>query len=247
MTSSVHLWNRRRLTSRMKEAKPTFAEILRILAQSGNQVSKSLTCRTIFRPYTSGWKSLDYVSGWFLKAAEYGLHTNTVAAFVSTNSICQGHQVPILWPHIFNSGHEICFAHTSFKWANLASHNAGVTVAIVGIAREYRRVRRIFSIGDDGSYVEAQCAVHQRIFSVRCKLMIEPLRTPLNSGSQMLFGNMPRDGGNLLLSTDEKESVLRQYPEIDRFVRPFLGSEELIQGKLRWCIWLDDVRRAVRQ
>lgn len=205
--------------------------------QSNEQKSE---LQDIFRPYTSGWKSLDYVSGWFLKAAEYGLHTNTVAAFVSTNSICQGLQVPILWPHIFNSGHEICFAHTSFRWANLASHNAGVTVAIVGIAREYRGIRRIFSIGEDGGYVERSVPYINAYLVSGANCMIEPLRTPLHSGSQMLFGNMPRDGGNLLLSTDERESILRQYPEIEKFIRPFLGSEEMIQGKLRWCIWLDD-------
>ena len=68
-----------------------------------------------------------------MKAADYGTQTNAAAAFVSTNSICQGQQVPILWPLIFETGHEIAFAHTSFKWANLASHNAGVTVVIVGI------------------------------------------------------------------------------------------------------------------
>jgi len=205
--------------------------------QSNEQKSE---LQHIFHTYTSGWKSLDYVAGWFLKAAEYGTHTNTVAAFVSTNSICQGLQVPILWPHIFNSGHEICFAHTSFKWANLASHNAGVTVAIVGIARQYRGVRRIFSISEDGAYVERSVPYINAYLVSGANCMIEPLRAPLRSGSQMLFGNMPRDGGNLLLSTDERGVVLRQYPELDRFIRPYLGSEEMIQGKLRWCIWLED-------
>src|SRR5690606_5329130 len=88
----------------------------------------------VFGHRTKSWKSLDYVAGWFMKAADYGLHTPTVSAFVSTNSICQGQQVPILWPLIFGTEHEIIFAHTSFKWTNLASHNAGVTVAIVAIS-----------------------------------------------------------------------------------------------------------------
>lgn len=80
---------------------------------------------------TKTWKALDYVSGWFMKAADYGIHTTTTAAFVATNSICQGQQVPFLWSLIFKTGHEIAFAYTSFKWA---SHNAGVTVVIVGIS-----------------------------------------------------------------------------------------------------------------
>ena len=79
------------------------------------------------------------------------LTLHSAAAFVATNSICQGEQVPILWPPIFETGHVITFAHTSFKWANLASHNAGVTVAIVGISKHPPSVRRIFSIADDGA------------------------------------------------------------------------------------------------
>ena len=89
--------------------------------------------KAIFDGRTKNWKSLDYVSGWFLKAADYGTRTRAVAAFVATNSICQGRQVDTLWSLILSAGYEIAFAHSSFKWANLASHNAGVTVAIVGI------------------------------------------------------------------------------------------------------------------
>ena len=99
---------------------------------------------------TKSWKSLDYVAGWFMKAADYGLLTPTVSAFVSTNSICQGQQVPILWPMIFETGHRIAFAHTSFKWANLASHNAGVTVAIIGIKTHVTQTSRIYSINSVG-------------------------------------------------------------------------------------------------
>jgi hypothetical protein len=116
--------------------------------QSGEQKSD---LKTIFDYRTKTWKSLDYVAGWFMKAANYGTYTNAVSAFVSTNSICQGQQVPILWPLIFKTSHEIAFAHTSFKWANLASHNAGVTVVIVGISNHVGKVRRLFSIADDGS------------------------------------------------------------------------------------------------
>ena len=110
--------------------------------------------QAIFEARTKSWKSLDYVAGWFMKAADYGTKTNAVAAFVSTNSICQGQQVPILWPLIFETGHEIAFAHTSFKWANLASHNAGVTV----VDRWHFDVSQedapsLFSINDDGEAI----------------------------------------------------------------------------------------------
>jgi hypothetical protein len=97
--------------------------------------------QAIFDGRAKNWKSLDYVAGWFMKAADYCTHTQAAAAFVSTNSICQGQQVPILWPLIFATGNQISFAHTSFKWANLASHNAGVTVVIVGMAKPTSKPR----------------------------------------------------------------------------------------------------------
>ena len=100
--------------------------------------------KQIFEGRVKHWKSLDYVAGWFMKSAEYGMQTRSVSAFVATNSICQGQQVPILWPLIHTTGHEITFAHTSFKWANLASHNAGVTVVIVGFSKGAGSVRKLF-------------------------------------------------------------------------------------------------------
>ena len=103
----------------------------------------------IFSCRTKNWRSLDYVAGWFMKAVDYGRHISAASAFVSTNSICQGQQVPILWPLIFESGYEINFAHTSFKWTNLAAHNAGVTVAIVGIAKNSGPVRKLFLQNDE--------------------------------------------------------------------------------------------------
>ena len=91
-----------------------------------------------------------------MKAADFGTQTNSAAAFVSTNSICQGQQVPILWPLIFRTGHEITFAHASFKWANLASHNAGVTVVVVGISNHPGKARRLYSIREDGNSILKQ-------------------------------------------------------------------------------------------
>ncbi|WP_343162872.1 DNA methyltransferase [Paragemmobacter kunshanensis] len=94
--------------------------------------------------------SVDYVSAWFLKAAEFGQRTKAVSAFVATNSICQGQQVSILWPLIKKLKHDICFAYTSFTWANLASHNAGVTVVIVAISAEQIPDKRLFTVEGKG-------------------------------------------------------------------------------------------------
>ena len=154
--------------------------------------------QAIFDDRTNNWKSLDYVAGWFMKAADYGTQTNTAAAFVSTNSICQGQQVPILWPLIFETGHEIAFAHTSFKWANLASHNAGVTVVIVGISnRCWENTSAILCCGGWKRHRQQRTSISMPIWCLdRISLSRSP-RRPLNGVSEMTFGNKPVDGGNL--------------------------------------------------
>ena len=98
---------------------------------------------SVFGSYTNSWKSLDYVAGWFMKAANYGQHTNSVSAFVSTKSINEGQQVPIIWPLIWNVNQEILFAHSPFQWNNLASNNAGVTVVIIGMATKSKKTKTL--------------------------------------------------------------------------------------------------------
>lgn len=196
--------------------------------------------RAVFDSRTSGWKSMDYVAAWFMKAADYGTTTETVVAFVSTNSICQGLQVPLLWPLIFSTGHRIVFAHTSFSWSNLASHNAGVTVAIVGMARGGAMTPRIFALADGEQVVERSVPNINAYLVAGPNTVVEQARSPMSGVSTMLFGNMPRDGGHFILSSDERDAALRAYPELGPFVRQYLGSEDMIQGKVRWCVWIDD-------
>ena len=145
----------------------------------------------IFDGRAKNWKSLDYVAGWFMKAADYGTKTKTTAAFVSTNSICQGQQVPILWPLIFQTKNRIVFAHTSFKWANLASHNAGVTVVIVGVSGDSNTAKRLYSQADgDATAVELKEVPNINAYLVAApnievqpsaKPMQDLLRGPVNS------------------------------------------------------------------
>ncbi|NYS78063.1 MULTISPECIES: class I SAM-dependent DNA methyltransferase [Halomonadaceae] len=196
--------------------------------------------KAIFESKGVAWKSLDYVAGWFMKAADYGKHTSAKTAFVSTNSICQGLQVPILWPTIFETGHQIVFAYTSFKWANLASHNACVTVAIIGISAKPQANKFLFSIGEDGLVQERQADYINPYLALGRVNSVVQARRPISEISPMLFGNMPRDGGAFVLNGEEKAAVLNQYPEISKFICPYLGSEQMIQGKPRWCIWIDD-------
>ena len=157
----------------------------------------------IFDGRTTSWKSLDYVAGWFMKATDFGMHTKSSAAFVSTNSICQGQQVPIVWPLIFQTGHEIAFAHTSFKWANLAAHNAGVTVAIIGISNHATQVRQLFSMTDDGEVVVKEAENINAYLVAAPIVSIEKRSKPLSAIHPMDRGNGPTDGGNLLLMGSE--------------------------------------------
>lgn len=198
----------------------------------------------IFSRNTKSWKSLDYVAGWFMKACDYGNHTESSAAFVSTNSICQGAQVPILWPLIFATGHQIIFAHTSFKWANLASHNAGVTVVIVAISRNPTKSRRLFSMADNNSTIEKQVGFINAYLIAAQDVIVSPLSKPLDNRGLMEWGNKPTDGGNLFLTTDERDAVLRQSPDAEKFIRRFLGAQEFIRGEQRYCLWIEDTERA---
>ena len=200
--------------------------------------------KAIFDKRTKNWKSLDYVAGWFMKAADYGVHTQAAAAFVSTNSICQGQQVPILWPLIFSSGHRIFFAHTSFKWANLASHNAGVTVVIVGIAINAGTERRLFSeknTDSNGSSLEVKKTSHINAYLIPgANVIVEKSARPISGQGQMDFGSKPVDGGSFFLNFEEKNKLLKNVPQANKFIREYSNSDEFINGKQRYCLWVED-------
>lgn len=194
--------------------------------------------KEVFDGRVEGWKSLDYVAAWLLKAADYGMNTNAASAFVTTNSLCQGQQVPILWPAILATGHEIAFAHTSFKWANLASYNAGVTVIIVGISNLPQKRKRLYSLDLSGETREKICNNINAYLVDGPNLVVESRREPPKDCAPMLFGNMPRDGGKLLVSYDEKAGGSEDVA-FTKYLRRFVGSEDLIQGKVRYCLWID--------
>jgi len=195
---------------------------------------------SVFDERVKNWKSLDYVAGWFMKAADYARHTPTVSAFVTTNSICQGQQVPILWPVLFRDGHEIAFAHTSFKWKNLASHNAGVTVAIVGVSNRAGKVRRLFSLNSAGESIVREVDTINAYLVAGANVVVAKAAKPLGDLAEMDFGNKPVDGGNLLLSRVEVEALGLTPEQHTRFIRRFYGSAEFIQGKVRYCLWIED-------
>ncbi len=194
----------------------------------------------IFKNKTKSWKSLDYVAGWFMKAAEYGKHTNSVSAFVSTNSICQGQQVPILWPLIFATDNEIAFAHTSFKWANLASHNAGVAVAIVGISSNAGNARRLFSIAEDGTLIEKKVE-NINAYILAAKNISITKSSKSNFGlAEMESGAKATDGTNLTVQPEVYRELRAKNDSALRFIHFFQGSAEYIRGISRYCLWIKD-------
>ena len=195
----------------------------------------------IFKSRTRSWKSLDYVTGWFMKAADYGTRTDAASAFVSTNSICQGEQVPILWPLIFETGHDIAFAHTSFKWANLASHNAGVTVVIVGISNHAGKLRHLYSVEDDGVVTSKSVGSINAYLMPGVNVVVEATSRTPGDRAPMVWGNKPSDGGGLILSASEAEKATRSEPRLSKFIYDFVGSQEFVKGVVRRCIWIDDV------
>ncbi|MEZ0454171.1 DNA methyltransferase [Sphingobacterium thalpophilum] len=210
------------------------------LGSKRQEDSQKEDMKKVFEKYTTDWKPLDYVSAWFIKAAEFGNYTKSATALVATNSICQGQQVSILWPLIFNTGHEISFAHTSFKWANLASHNAGVTVVIVGIKKNISGKRMIYEL-DDNKKITSRLVDNINPYLISGQnVIIKGHRKHISGLPELYRGNSPTDGGNLLLDTHEiKHLGLTEDQEL-KFVRPFIGSLELIRGIQRYCIWIED-------
>lgn len=195
---------------------------------------------SIFDGRAKSWKSLDYVAGWFMKAADYGLHTPAVSAFVSTNSICQGEQVPVLWPLIFKTRHEIAFAHTSFKWANLASHNAGVTVAIIGMSLPSAKSKVVYSVGADGSTTAKSGETINAYLVHGPQVIVGKVSRSPQDRALMVWGNKPTDDGNFFLDAEEMRSLIFNSPSAAHFIRPYFGSAEFIRGIQRYCIWIED-------
>ena len=196
--------------------------------------------RAIFAHRTQTWKSLDYVAGWFMKAADYGTYADATSAFVSTNSICQGQQVPFFWPLVFATGHNIAFAHTSFKWSNLASNKAGVTVVIVGITKRPSKNKKLFFEMDDGS-AAAKVVPNINAYLVAAPhVIIEKAMRPLTEVSVMDFGNKADDGGHLTLMPDQVDDMKIDKDIRKKFIKQFYGSKEFINGETRFCLWIND-------
>lgn len=181
-------------------------------------------------------KTTDFVTGWFARFFDYSDNVpNALAAFVATNSVCQGQQAIDVWPVAFQRDYEIRFAHTSFKWANLASHNAGVTVVIVGLGKKSSSPKKLYR-----DELVKQCSAIGPYLVPDSLVYVQKAKDPIGDQSTMLFGNMPRDGGHLFLDSDLAEQVMAEDTHARLFIKRFVGSDELIKGRLRYCLWIED-------
>lgn len=180
-------------------------------------------------------KNLDYISCWFIKASNFIQNEKAKFAFVSTNSICQGEQVPLLWPYIFSKDLEICFAHKSFKWTNNARNRAAVIVSIIGVRNKSKESKYIFSLS-----TKKEVKNINGYLATGSNIVIKKRNNQLSNFPNIYFGSMPRDGGNFFLDIEEKNKLILQYPEADKFIKIVKGSKEFIRGIERYCIWIED-------
>jgi hypothetical protein len=198
----------------------------------------------VFGTLSKSWKSLDYVCGWFMKFANYANNTLASCAFVSSNSVVQGEQVARLWPLIFARGQRIFFAHESFRWANLASHNAGVTVVIIGLSR-MDSVAKIYFL-ENGTESRCRGVGYIGPYLVPNNATIVHAKThQLSDVGSLVNGSKPVDGGHLLLSCDEARRMRSSCEDVGKLIRKYIGSDDAINGKNRFCLWIRDEEKEV--
>ncbi|MBN2640352.1 MAG: class I SAM-dependent DNA methyltransferase [Victivallales bacterium] len=181
------------------------------------------------------YKNLDFIACWFVKGAKYIQGTNAQYAFVSTNSICQGEQVALLWPYIFDKNLEIGFAYQSFKWTNNAKSNAGVTCAIIGI-RNKGHLNATIYVNDTAKSVSEINAY----LATGSNVVVSKRTSPISATPEMTYGNKPVDGGNLILSLEEMKQLQYKYPKSKIFIKRLVGADDLINGNRRFCLWITE-------
>lgn len=179
---------------------------------------------------------LDYIACWFLKAGLYSRNTHATYAFVSTNSITQGIQIPMMWTPLFNLGLEIYFAYKSFVWSNNAKNKAAVICVIIGICNMGAKKEKC--IFDEGqvqfvSYISPS-------LSDKYSSVVQSSSHSISGLKPILKGSLPADDNNLTLNSTERNRIITKYPNAKKLIKRFVGSQEFIQGLERYCIWVDE-------
>lgn len=181
------------------------------------------------------YKKLDYICCWFYKGANYVKDSESSYAFVTTNSLTQGEQVSLLWPLIFKFNLEIFFAHKSFKWKNNAIKNAGVTVVIIGVRIMKKSIKKIWQ----NQQFQMVSSINPYLIT-KVNTIVSPRKNVLSGLPLMIKGCSPGDGGNLLLSEDEKISLIKKHPIAEKYIKKYIGADEFLKGTMRYCFWVED-------
>lgn len=182
-------------------------------------------------------RNLDYISLWFLKGADFVRKVGGALGFVSTNSICQGDHVALLWPRVLTGGIEIYFAHQPFQWSNQAKGKAGVTCVIIGLSVNPSGQRRLYST--EGVHTVSHINAYLRP-SAR-DTIVYGLTSPLSSQiPEIGQGSRPNDGGHLVFSPPERDALIRSEPSVAPFFKRYMGTREFLNGAERYCLWIPD-------
>ncbi len=186
---------------------------------------------------------LDYVTGWYIKAAKYIQNTKIKVGFVSTNSIVQGEQTGILWGQMLNKYNiKIHFAHRTFKWNNEAKGNAAVYCVIIGFANYDIVNKTIFDYTDikGDAYIIKAKNINSYLVDAK-DILINKRSIPICDVPRMNFGNMPLDGGHFLLTEKEKTELLNKEPNAEKYIKPIISAKEFLNAINRYCLWLVDI------
>jgi len=184
---------------------------------------------------------LDYVSGWYLKAADIAAKSDVKCAFVSTNSIVQGEQVGALWSELFRLGMHIHFAHRTFAWSSEARGKAAVHCVIIGYGRKPIQNPVIFDYQDQDDEPQSIAAKHINPYLVDAPdVLLMNRSTPICPVPELNYGSFALDDGNYTLTTEDKQALLASNPNSEKYIKPFIGGQEFINGQDRYCLWLKD-------
>ena len=191
---------------------------------------------------------MDYVACWFWKGAQYIRASRARLALVATNSISQGDQVATLWPPIFSLGNRIAFAYQTFPWANNAKDKAAVHVVIIGLEATHlsdglspnSAQPKLYKLLDKEWHSQSVANISPYLITGN-NLAVAAREQPLGDVPKIIRGNQPTEGGNLILSTEEKDNLIAREPQSAKWIKKLLGSDEFLNGKQRWCLWLTDL------
>ena len=180
-------------------------------------------------------KAVDYIAGWLWKASDYVHLVGGAFGIVSTNSVCQGVQVPLIWPRIFQKNQEIFFAHRSFYWSNNASKNANVICVIIGVRASISGKKSLFDadLKKDAANINAYLVDGPNV-------IVKKHSRPINGLQEMVAGNIPRDKANFMLTSEERSELIKNFPSTENIIRSIKGSTEFLNGTQRYCLWITD-------